>query len=554
MEIIGRVKSPGLKPHTFLFIAPDSEQQLRIGEFISYTANQRTIYARINERKPLRLFPNSFSGDPALDPRDVAVAVGYTGRHNELFELMAEIIGEHQPEMNTFLNPRVPPAVGTPICKVDSTSLSMILSRAARDMSGAATVGWLASRAANEVPITLDVNAIASTHLAIIASTGAGKSYTASVLIEEMLRPYNRAAILVIDPHGEYDTLAEIANQPELRAEEYTPQAIIKKPGTVKLRLGSLTLADLRYLLPNVSERMEYVLQRASLHAERTSRNRTGGKYADRWTLAELLAAVKAVGTTDEAGGEDDRYQGTAEALEWRIRSVLRTGEDHFFDDQAQTRLLDLVRPGQCTVLQLNLVDPREQQVIIATLLRRLYQARLRATREQVDTDDDQYLPYPVFVLIEEAHNFAPAGISIVTTSILKQILAEGRKFGIGVGLITQRPGKLDSDVLSQCNTQILMRIVNPVDQARVAESVESIGRDLLDELPSLNKGQAILSGVAVNLPVICQIRKRLTRHGGESVNAANEWVSAWDLLKEQDTRNKSLPVSRRISDGLTKT
>ena len=71
----------------------------------------------------------------------------------------------------------------------------------------------------------------------------------------------------------------------------------------------------------------------------------------------------------------------------------------------------------------------------------------------------------------------------------MKTILSEGRKFGVAVGLISQRPGKLDADVLSQCMTQFILRIVNPVDQARVAESVESVGRDLLQELPALSKG-----------------------------------------------------------------
>jgi DNA helicase HerA-like ATPase len=554
MEIIGRVKAPGLKPHTFSLIAPDSEQDLRLGEFIRYLSDEQVVYARITERKPLRLFPNGFSGDPALDPNDVAEAVGYSGRHNELFELTAEIIGAYQPELSTFFNPRVSPPVGTAIYMVENDALSNILNRVQPDKTGAATIGWLASREINAVPIILDVNAIASTHLAIIASTGAGKSYTASVLIEEMLRPQNRAAVLVIDPHGEYDTLADIANQRELQTAGYVPRALIKKPGAIKIRVGSLTLGDLRYLLPNVSERMEYVLQRAFHQAERASLERTGKKYTDRWTLAELLASVKAVGETSETGDEDDRYKGTTEALEWRIRSILKTGDEHVFDDQAQTRLIDLLRPGQCMVMQLNQVDPREQQVIVATLLRRLYQARLKTKREQVDKDDEYYLPYPVFVIMEEAHNFAPAGANIVSTGILKQILAEGRKFGVGVGLISQRPGKLDPDVLSQCNTQILMRIVNPVDQARVAESVESIGRDLLDELPSLNKGQAILSGVAANLPIICQIRKRYTRHGGESANASQEWISAWTRLQDQEARNNALPFNRRVSDGLTKT
>src|ERR1051325_5094853 len=72
-----------------------------------------------------------------------------------------------------------------------------------------------------------------------------------------------------------------------------------------------------------------------------------------------------------------------------------------------------------------------------------------------------------------------PAGQTVVSTNILKQILSEGRKFGVGIGLITQRPGKLDQDVLSQCMTQVIMRIVNPVDQDTVAKSVEGAGRQL---------------------------------------------------------------------------
>src|SRR5260370_14844981 len=75
------------------------------------------------------------------------------------------------------------------------------------------------------------------------------------------------------------------------------------------------------------------------------------------------------------------------------------------------------------------------------------------------------YLPYPVFVLLEEAHHFAPAGTEVVSTAILKQVLAEGRKFGIGVGLITQRSGKLYADVLSPCQTHCIMRISNCIDQ-----------------------------------------------------------------------------------------
>ena len=178
-----------------------------------------------------------------------------------MFELTAEIIGYYDAkEMRSFINPRVPPRVGTPIAIAPHTLLSNILSPVKVDAPGSATVGWLASRQPNAVPIAVDVNAAVSTHLAIIASTGAGKSYAASVLIEEMLRPTNCAAILVIDPHGEYNTLDQVANVSVLRDENYVPKAEIKKPGSIKIRVGSLTQGDLHYLLPYMTDRMDYVL------------------------------------------------------------------------------------------------------------------------------------------------------------------------------------------------------------------------------------------------------------------------------------------------------
>jgi DNA helicase HerA-like ATPase len=150
--------------------------------------------------------------------------------------------------------------------------------------------------------------------------------------------------------------------------------------------------------------------------------------------------------------------------------------------------------------------------------------ARMMTTRGEVSTGEN-FLDYPVFTLLEEAHRFAPAGASVVSTNVLKQILSEGRKFGVGIGLITQRPGKLDQDVLSQCMTQIIMRIVNPIDQQTIAQSVEGAGRAMLAELPALTKGQAIISGVGVNTPVMCRIRTRLTQHGGETFDAPGEWA-----------------------------
>jgi DNA helicase HerA-like ATPase len=194
------------------------------------------------------------------------------------------------------------------------------------------------------------------------------------------------------------------------------------------------------------------------------------------------------------------------------------------FHDTDHIPLQELFKPGRCTILQLSDIEQNEQQVIVGTLLRRVNKARMMTERGEAQQGEN-FLDYPVFVLLEEAHRFAPAGATVVSTNILKQILSEGRKFGVGIGLITQRPGKLDQDVLSQCMTQIIMRIVNPIDQDTVAKTVEGAGRAMLAELPALTKGQAVISGVSVNTPVMCRIRPRVTTHGGETIDAPAKWM-----------------------------
>ncbi|MCG3212538.1 MAG: hypothetical protein FOGNACKC_06208 [Anaerolineae bacterium] len=554
-QAIGTTKGPGQSPHDFTFVSPDAAQSLRTGEYVAYQTRvdgqPRRILARITERQPLRLFPDSFMANPAIAPDTIAAMIGHdqpAGEH-ELFQLTATILGYYDAQLGDFINPRIPPRAGWPVYLAEAEELKTVLSAKQPGYIGAAHIGSLLSRERDAVPVVVDVQAFTSTHLAIIASTGAGKSYLAGVLLEELLKPYNRAAVLIVDPHGEYNTLTEVANLPPFTLDNYRAKARIFQPGEVKVRRGALTMADLRYLLPNLTERMEYILRRAYNDVQRrAAREKNDG---ERWTLGELMVRLRQLGEGSDDGDEaDNRYKETAEAIIWRLESVLN--QSVIFDDFDHLKLDQLFKPGQCSVLQLNEVDERQQQVMVATLLRRLFRARIATKKNEANPGDELYLPYPIFVLLEEAHHFAPAGGEAISTGILKQILGEGRKFGVGVGLISQRPGKLDGDVLSQCNTQFLLRIVNPVDQARVAESVETVGRDLLRELPALTKGQVIIAGQAVNTPILCRVRSRHTTHGAESINAPAEWVNYTSETESQRrSRDTALPASAGVRDDL---
>src|SRR5256884_2795714 len=555
---VGITKGPGENAHEYTFVSRDDEQVLKNGEYVYYELDQaenegqlqngagqafqvRRVLGRIIRRVPLQLYPDTFLAEPEISPTQVAAMVGYDARANELFELHVAIMGYYDAPTASFINPWIPPQSGKQIFLADDEMLANILSRKRRGQPGSATIGSLLTRAPDAVPIVLSVKDLVSTHLAIIASTGAGKSYLASVIIEELMQPHNKACVLIIDPHGEYSTLDQIANAPQFeesgdgRGRGYRAEVRVYKPEQVKVRISSLKIGDMRHLLPEMTEKQQYLLNRALRKVGETKRGTP-------WGAADLKAAIKAVskqkGDEDSEGADDSS---TVHALTWRIEE--RFENSFTFDDIQHLDLPEIFKPGQCTVLQLNDIDERDQQVVVATLLRRLYQARMDTERGKVHSGE-YYLPYPVFVLLEEAHHFAPGGTEVVSTSILKQVLAEGRKFGIGVGLISQRPGKLNADVLSQCQTQCIMRIVNEIDQKSVAAAIEGVGRDLLNNLPALSKGQVIVAGAAVNTPVICRVRSRFTRHGGESKDAPDMWQQYFSPEAQDGRRRAEAPLN----------
>jgi hypothetical protein len=539
--LTGTVKGPGELPHEYLFITADNKHT-RIGEFVYYIAQdgdkQRQIVGNITSRSLVRQLPDAFLSDPQTPPSIVSSLIGFDSDALELYEITVETIGYYSQVMKDFINPRIPPVPGDPVFLASSETLSEMLSPKKAEEIGSAHVGSLLTRAANEVPVILSVKDVVSTHLAILASTGAGKSYTAGVLVEELMNSYNRAAVLIVDPHSEYDTLKSIESHSQFFGDDnYKPEVKIIPHDKVKVRFSSLTEADVKYLLPEgTSDKMLHFLSQAFRHLRESPQG-----VRETYAYHDLKDYV-----IEQKYGDEDSKSGTGsnvssiEGLLWRLDSRFENKEG-IFSDNEHIPLQELFKPGRCTVLQLSDIEQNEQQVIVGTILRRVNKARMMTVRGEVE-HSESYLPYPVFTLLEEAHRFAPAGTTVVSTNILKQILSEGRKFGVGIGLITQRPGKLDQDVLSQCMTQIIMRIVNPIDQDTIAKSVEGAGRQLLNELPALTKGQAVICGVGINTPVLCRIRPRLTRHGGETFDAPSEWANYFSD-KEQDKRKQDESV-----------
>lgn len=540
--VIGTVKGPGDTGNQYLFITANN-QSVKTGEFVYYEVQQNDdssvevlkILGKISALRLIDHLPDRIFADTAISPDAIAALIGFTYANPELYEVTVDVVGYFSPVLG-FVNPRRSPDPGAKVYLCTDTMLQQVLNRKIPEAVGAAHIGGLLLREEGAVPIALDVKELVSTHMAILAGTGSGKSYTAGVLVEELLLPKNRAAILIFDPHGEYGTLSEVQGHPAFQSNGYAARVNVRTPESVKIRISSLDYHDVLTLLPQMSDRQQSILNKGFALLKRHKK----GDY--RWDVQDLIQAVYEADTqVDEEGNE--KAGSSAPALEWKLERLARSPYFHPLEHMTPKSLFE---PGQVTVLQMNEISQEEQQVICAAVLRQAYHARMNTQKENIVEADENYLPYPVFILLEEAHRFAPAHEPSRCKQVLRTILSEGRKFGLGVGLITQRPGKLDSDVLSQCMSQFLMRIVNPVDQESLKHGVEAAGRDLLKELPALTKGQVIISGNCINTPVLCKVRQRLTKHGGETLNAPELWQDYFQKHEQRSRQAKQAPPAAR--------
>ncbi len=479
--------------------------KLKNGDFVAYrdiwVDSERFVLCRVSYARSFKEYPDELLMDSDLDPKEILEFCGMDIEDHNKYLITASIVGYFNESLKEFKHPRTMPDHGEPVYLAGQDILKDI-SRIPAGSWGSANIGAVLG---TEVPVVLSVKDLVSQHLSIIAATGSGKSYTVGVLLEELMKPHNRGAVMVVDPHGEYATLTDLQNKPDFRDEDYRPTVKVLRKENIKIRITELELEDFLSIL-DMTDKMEAFF----IRAYHSLPDRKDYKKVD---LHNEILALR-----------DENNQSTIDGITWRYDSNIMRRP--IFDDHQHIQLKDQFSVGQLSILDLSGLSQKEQQLISAVLLRRLFDAREGTVNQRYQEKAERYLPYPVFVVLEEAHRFAPQNGETKTKNILKTILSEGRKFGIGVCMVSQRPSKLDSDCLSQCMTQVTMRIINPVDKNQIAASIESMSQDILDELPALAKGEAIVSGVAINTPTLVRVRARLTEHGGISRDAPEEWLA----------------------------
>lgn len=393
-------------------------------------------------------------------------------------------------------------------------------------------VGSMLTR--ESVTAELDMEGL-NRHLAILAATGAGKSHTTGVLIEEMLE--KGASMIAIDPHGDYVKMGNPSSD-----YEHTDRIRVFKarnPGddeyqiNVKTsKLGWRKLSDLAGIQEDWTNQRK-IMRQAVNHIKQDK----GDSY--NYSLQEIIDTLEKI--QDDLIVLDDEENKTetvenAEKVQFKMERLERFG----IFGTSELNFSELIQPQQLTVLDLSGVPFKAQDLIADLILERVYEARVR---QSLGEEGETY-EYPVFTIVEEAHRLCPSGSGTGSKprskSRLAEIAAEGRKFGTFLTLITQRPSKIDEDTLSQCNSMIVQRIVNEKDQQSIKAASESMAGSMINELPGLNVGDAIITGPAVQVPSTVHIRGRKTQHGGDDIDISGKLSQALqDVRDENKTSDK---------------
>jgi len=323
----------------------------------------------------------------------------------------------------------------------------------------------------HNLEVKLNITRLFKKHLAILGISGSGKSHLSNVLIEELLSRENSPAIIVIDPHGEYTAFSQ--------DERFSYKTKVWSKDNISFATYKLSTNSFGELIPEMS-----AAQKRDL-AKIIDNLREKKKVYD---LSDLIKEVES----------SDIKQNVKNALISWLEDLNFSG---LFSNVDKPSLQELARVSGLSVIDLSsFVHLKEKQIVVTRIIRSLFEAR----RLKV-------IP-PFIIIVEEAHQFCPEREEesmAISRGVIEQIAREGRKFFASLVLISQRPIRLSTTALSQCNTHIILRITNPYDLQHIEESSEGITSEIAKAISGLKVGEAFVVGEAVNFPVLIKVRKR---------------------------------------------
>jgi len=452
--------------------------------------------------------------------------------------------------------------------------------------------------AAESLVAKLDLDKLVSRHSAILGSTGSGKSNTVGVVLKAIAnKNFKSSRVLVIDPHGEYNSiLKDSSSVYRMRVEKgnedhelYIPFWALPFKELLEIFAGNLSDNNKEYIREKIVEKKIKSAKVNEIEIEEELINvDTPIPYSIKQLWFELddferrtfTQARKADTLTSKIKNGDanllisNEYEpansgGGTPFLNFQAKGILS------FLDSMRLKLKDstysfLFEPGEyspncdgkvekdlscllyewlgsnkaLTILDLSGIPSHIMTSISGTLLKVIYDTLFWGQNMEVGGKKQ-----PLLIVLEEAHNYLKAGEKSISSKIVQTIAKEGRKYGVGLVLVTQRPSELDETVLSQCGTIIALRMNNSKDRAHISSAIQDELSTIMSLLPNLRTGEGIISGEAVKIPSRVQFYKLTNAPKSEDPKVSIEWNKT-KTVTEKDYkkllihwRNKRLEV-----------
>lgn len=426
----------------------------------------------------------------------------------------------------------------------------------------------------------IDLDKLISRHCAIVGSTGSGKSNSVSVLLQSIAdREFPSSRILVIDPHGEYnDALSKHSKVIEVSSSDdenklQIPFWALPFNELMKIFSGNLTDQQREYIREKVVEakiksavdnKIEVAKESITadspipfsikcLWFELTDFEKQTFTDTTRTTLSALVVTGDAeklisneytpAGMGNSAPFLNQKAKGLLSFLD-SMRNKLNDSSYSFLfspgklspdkdgkteDDLDAMFLKWLGNELPITILDLSGIPSEITSSISGTLLKIIYDGLFWGVNTKVGGKNQ-----PLLIVLEEAHSYLKAGEHSISSRTVQMIAKEGRKYGVGLLLVTQRPSELDETVLSQCGTMIALRMNNSKDRGHIRSAVQDELQSMVDLLPSLRTGEALISGEAVKIPSRVKFFKIANAPKSSDPKASEKWVEQIDNAQNE--------------------
>lgn len=416
-------------------------------------------------------------------------------------------------------------------------------------------IGTLSS--SEGIAVKLSIDALVTRHSAVLGSTGSGKSTTVASLLRSIVRPNilngaPAARILLLDLHGEYThALSDFSRVYSATPQTgelplYVPYWALQSKDLLDFLVGTLNENHEIAFSDKIQDMKAAALEKAKFPGLDPQSLTVDSPVP--FSLKQCWYDLIDFETKTLNGQQRDQpaleQKGNAETLTPpRYTPAALGSAGPFLNQQAKgirrqlnlmrSRLLDhrfdfLLHPGPwepsldgtvqsdlgkllddwvghekpVTILDLSGVPSSVLTTLVGSILRIVYEA-LYWSREKTEGGKHR----PLLVVMEEAHRYlSGAKDDGPATAIVKRIAKEGRKYGIGAMVVSQRPAEVDETILSQCGTILALRLSNPEDRSRVKGTLPDNLGGLVDLLPVLRTGEAIVAGEAARLPVRCRV------------------------------------------------